>query len=71
MTNNIAKFIKEIGKKIKSISDALDISYSTLSSCNQGIRKPKKRMLKNLLIILEPHSPIFLELMMRNMLHQI
>ncbi|HEK9796958.1 TPA: helix-turn-helix transcriptional regulator, partial [Streptococcus equi subsp. equi] len=29
-------------KKIKSISEALDISYPTLSSYNQGIRKPKK-----------------------------
>ncbi|HEL0869088.1 TPA: helix-turn-helix transcriptional regulator, partial [Streptococcus equi subsp. equi] len=32
----------ESGKKIKSISEALDISYPTLSSYNQGIRKPKK-----------------------------
>lgn len=42
MTNNIAKLIEESGKKIKSISEALDISYPTLSSYNQGIRKPKK-----------------------------
>ncbi|HEL0937721.1 TPA: helix-turn-helix transcriptional regulator, partial [Streptococcus equi subsp. equi] len=41
-TNNIAKLIEESGKKIKSISEALDISYPTLSSYNQGIRKPKK-----------------------------
>ncbi|HEK9878057.1 TPA: helix-turn-helix transcriptional regulator, partial [Streptococcus equi subsp. equi] len=34
--------IEESGKKIKSISEALDISYPTLSSYNQGIRKPKK-----------------------------
>ncbi|HEK9321294.1 TPA: helix-turn-helix transcriptional regulator, partial [Streptococcus equi subsp. equi] len=40
--NNIAKLIEESGKKIKSISEALDISYPTLSSYNQGIRKPKK-----------------------------
>ncbi|HEK9138023.1 TPA: helix-turn-helix transcriptional regulator, partial [Streptococcus equi subsp. equi] len=33
---------EESGKKIKSISEALDISYPTLSSYNQGIRKPKK-----------------------------
>ncbi|HEK9910870.1 TPA: helix-turn-helix transcriptional regulator, partial [Streptococcus equi subsp. equi] len=39
---NIAKLIEESGKKIKSISEALDISYPTLSSYNQGIRKPKK-----------------------------
>ncbi|HEK9176602.1 TPA: helix-turn-helix transcriptional regulator, partial [Streptococcus equi subsp. equi] len=38
----IAKLIEESGKKIKSISEALDISYPTLSSYNQGIRKPKK-----------------------------
>lgn len=31
-----------MAKKIKSISEALDISYPTLSSYNQGIRKPKK-----------------------------
>ncbi|HEK9808795.1 TPA: helix-turn-helix transcriptional regulator, partial [Streptococcus equi subsp. equi] len=37
-----AKLIEESGKKIKSISEALDISYPTLSSYNQGIRKPKK-----------------------------
>lgn len=42
MTNNIAKLIEESGKKIKVISEALDISYPTLSSYNQGIRKPKK-----------------------------
>ena len=42
MTNNIAKLIEESGKKIKSISETLDISYPTLSSYNQGIRKPKK-----------------------------
>ncbi|HEK9366175.1 TPA: helix-turn-helix transcriptional regulator, partial [Streptococcus equi subsp. equi] len=36
------KLIEESGKKIKSISEALDISYPTLSSYNQGIRKPKK-----------------------------
>ncbi|MGO5473769.1 helix-turn-helix domain-containing protein [Streptococcus hyointestinalis] len=42
MTNNIAKLIEESGKKIKIISEALDISYPTLSSYNQGIRKPKK-----------------------------
>lgn len=42
MTNNIAKLIEESGKKIKSISEELDISYPTLSSYNQGIRKPKK-----------------------------
>lgn len=42
MTNNIAKLIEESGKKIKTISEALDISYPTLSSYNQGIRKPKK-----------------------------
>lgn len=46
MTNNIAKLIEESGKN-KSISEALDISYPTLSSYNQGIRKPKKRMLKS------------------------
>ncbi|SRR3712207_2073541 len=42
MTNNIAQLIEESGKKIKNISEALDISYPTLSSYNQGIRKPKK-----------------------------
>ena len=42
MTNNIAKLIEESGKKIKVISEALDISYPTLSSYNQGIRKPKR-----------------------------
>lgn len=42
MTNNIAKLIEESGRKIKYISEFLDISYSTLSSYNQGIRKPKK-----------------------------
>ena len=42
MTNNIAKLIEETGKKRKSISEALDTSYATLSSYNQGIRKPKK-----------------------------
>lgn len=48
MTNNIAKLIEESGKKIKIISETLDISYSTLSSYNQGIRTPKKENAQNL-----------------------
>ena len=71
MTNHTTKLIENSGKNWREISEATNIAYPTLSGYNQGIRKPKKIMLKISKITLMFPSLTLWDLIATHTLHQI